>query len=65
MVRPPAPVAEQLAAETGMYDGDPFGDIGRLQAELHRAVRLVTEIVEDMPFDESAIEGWLRYSIAC
>ena len=24
--------AEQLAAEIGMYQGDPFGDLGRLQA---------------------------------
>tara|TARA_R110002096_G_scaffold6305_16_gene29356 strand:- start:3750 stop:5594 length:1845 start_codon:yes stop_codon:yes gene_type:complete len=35
--------AEQLAAEAGMYRDDPFGDLGRLQAELHRAVRLVTD----------------------
>ena len=35
--------AEQLAAEMGMYAEDPFGDLGRLQAELHRAVRLVAD----------------------
>jgi uncharacterized protein (DUF885 family) len=35
--------AEQLAAEMGMYEGDPYGDLGRLQAELHRAVRLVVD----------------------
>ncbi len=35
--------AEWLAAEMGMYADDPFGDLGRLQAELHRAVRLVTD----------------------
>lgn len=35
--------AEQLAAEMDMYADDPFGDLGRLQAELHRAVRLVTD----------------------
>ena len=35
--------AERLAAEMGMYADDPFGDLGRLQAELHRAVRLVTD----------------------
>jgi uncharacterized protein (DUF885 family) len=35
--------AELLAAEMGMYDGDPYGDLGRLQAELHRAVRLVVD----------------------
>ena len=32
-----------LAAEMGMYADDPYGDLGRLQAELHRAVRLVTD----------------------
>jgi uncharacterized protein (DUF885 family) len=26
-----------------MYDEDPYGDLGRLQAELHRAVRLVVD----------------------
>jgi uncharacterized protein (DUF885 family) len=35
--------AEQLAAEMGMYEDDPYSDLGRLQAELHRAVRLVTD----------------------
>lgn len=35
--------SEQLAAEMGLYADDPFGDLGRLQAELHRAVRLVTD----------------------
>jgi uncharacterized protein (DUF885 family) len=35
--------AEQLAAEMGVYDDDPYGDLGRLQAELHRAVRLVVD----------------------
>ena len=35
--------AERLAAEMGVYDDDPYGDLGRLQAELHRAVRLVTD----------------------
>jgi uncharacterized protein (DUF885 family) len=35
--------SEQLAAEMGMYEGDPYGDLGRLQAELHRAVRLVVD----------------------
>ena len=35
--------AERLASEIGLYDDDPYGDIGRLQMELLRAVRLVTD----------------------
>jgi uncharacterized protein (DUF885 family) len=35
--------AEHLAHEMGMYEGDPLGDLGRLQAELFRAVRLVVD----------------------
>ncbi|HYL00410.1 MAG TPA: DUF885 domain-containing protein [Steroidobacteraceae bacterium] len=45
--------AEQLAAEIGMYKDDPWGNLGRLQAELLRAARLVVD---------SGIhaEGWTR-----
>ena len=35
--------AELLAKEMGIYESDPVDDIGRLQAELHRAVRLVVD----------------------
>jgi uncharacterized protein (DUF885 family) len=35
--------AEQLAAEIGMYKDDPFGDLGRLEAEMFRATRLVVD----------------------
>ena len=35
--------AERLASELGLYDGDPYGNLGRLQYELLRAVRLVTD----------------------
>lgn len=35
--------AERLAAEMGAYSDDPFGDLGRLQAELFRAARLVVD----------------------
>ena len=35
--------AEQLVWEYGVYEGDAAGNIGRLQAELFRAVRLVVD----------------------
>ncbi|PKI18044.1 DUF885 domain-containing protein [Colwellia sp. 12G3] len=35
--------SEKVAYELGMYENDPFGDLGRLQAELFRAVRLVVD----------------------
>ncbi len=34
---------ELLAKEIGMYEGDPLGDLGRLQAEIFRAARLVVD----------------------
>ena len=35
--------AEWLAKEAGWYANDPFGNLGRLQSELFRAVRLVVD----------------------
>ncbi|SEK28736.1 Uncharacterized conserved protein, DUF885 familyt [Aquimarina amphilecti] len=35
--------SEQLAWELGFYENDPFGNLGRLQAEMFRAVRLVVD----------------------
>lgn len=35
--------AEWLGKEMGLYQGDPYGDLGRLQGELFRAVRLVVD----------------------
>jgi uncharacterized protein (DUF885 family) len=35
--------AEQLASEMGLYRDDPWGDLGRLRAELFRSVRLVVD----------------------
>lgn len=35
--------SERLAWELGMYENDPFGNLGRLQAEMFRAVRLVVD----------------------
>jgi len=34
---------EQLAYELGFYDNDPFGNLGRLQAEMWRSCRLVVD----------------------
>ncbi|MFA8436560.1 MAG: DUF885 family protein [Marinifilaceae bacterium] len=34
---------EQLVWEEGYYDGDPYGNLGRLKSELFRAVRLVVD----------------------
>jgi uncharacterized protein (DUF885 family) len=35
--------AEHLAKDMGLYDNDPYADLGRLQSELFRAVRLVVD----------------------
>lgn len=35
--------SELVAYEMGMYKNDPFGDLGRLQAEAYRAARLVVD----------------------
>jgi len=35
--------AERLAWELGWYEGDPYGDLGRLSDEMMRAVRLVVD----------------------
>ncbi|MGY0556633.1 DUF885 domain-containing protein [Lysobacter sp. A421] len=35
--------AEQLVDEMGVYDDNPMGNLGRLQAEMFRAVRLVVD----------------------
>jgi uncharacterized protein (DUF885 family) len=45
--------AERFAAEIGQYKDDPWGNLGRLQAELFRAVRLVVDT-------GLHAEGWSR-----
>lgn len=54
--------AEQLAWELGFYENDPFGNLGRLQAEMFRAVRLVvdTGIHHKKWTREEAIEYMVR-----
>ena len=48
--------AEKLAAELDFYQDDPYGDLGRLQAEAFRAARLVVDSgihAEGWTFDEA------------
>ncbi|MDJ0960212.1 MAG: DUF885 domain-containing protein [Acidimicrobiia bacterium] len=59
--------AERLAAETGLYTNDGYGDIGRLELELLRAVRLVVDTGihslgwshrEAKDYMDARISGW-------
>lgn len=59
--------AERLAAEMGLYENDPYGDIGRLELELVRAVRLVVDTgihslgwtrKEARDYMDETISGW-------
>jgi uncharacterized protein (DUF885 family) len=48
--------AEQLAFELGWYEDDPYGNLGRLQAEAFRAARLVIDTgihAEGWTFDQA------------
>jgi len=68
--------AEQLAHELGWYEDDPYGELGRLQAQAFRAARLVVDTglhAKDWSFDE-ALEfmventgqdpGFLRFEVS-
>ena len=59
--------AERLAADAGLYGADPYGDIGRLELELLRAVRLVVDTgihslqwsrADAQDYMERTISGW-------
>lgn len=54
--------SERLAWELGFYEGDPFGNLGRLQAEMFRAVRLVVDT--GIHYKKWTREAAIEYMIA-
>ncbi len=56
--------AERLAAETGLYEDDPYGDVGRLELELLRAVRLVADTgIHDLGWSADEARAYMRETI--
>ncbi len=56
--------AERLAKELGAYDDDPYGDIGRLQLELLRAVRLVTDTgIHDLGWSREQAQSYMNEAL--
>ena len=53
---------ERLAWELGFYKNDPFGNLGRLQAEMFRAVRLVVDT--GIHFKKWTREEAIKYMVA-
>lgn len=56
--------AERLAWEMGLYDDDPYGNIGRLHLELLRAVRLVTDTgIHAMRWDREEAKAYMNQAL--
>ncbi len=56
--------AEWLAGDLGWYGDDPYGDLGRLQFEMYRAVRLVVDTgmhAKGWTYDE-AVDYMMKYT---
>ena len=55
---------EGLAVELGLYKSDPFGDLGRLQSEMFRAVRLVVDTgihFKRWPRAQAVSSAWMAW----
>lgn len=56
--------AERLAAELGFYEGDDLGDVGRLEYELLRAVRLVVDTeLHDRRWTSAQARSWVQANL--
>ena len=55
---------ERLAWELGSYEQDPYGNLGRLQLELLRAVRLVTDTgIHAMQWTRDQAKSYMRNAL--
>jgi uncharacterized protein (DUF885 family) len=56
--------AERLAWELGLYEDDPYGNLGRLQMELLRAVRMVVDTgIHAEGWTRSEARGYMRRTL--
>jgi uncharacterized protein (DUF885 family) len=56
--------AERLAWEMGLYDKDPYGNLGRLQLELLRAVRVVVDTgIHAKGWTRTEARGYMRRAV--
>jgi len=57
--------AERLASEIGLYEDDPYGNIGRLELELLRAVRLVVDTgIHAMRWSDQTAHDYMSETIS-